>query len=84
MAIPGAFETPYQTAPLDLWTNTFFSSRAKEIQTRISELEEGKGLEILNEVDDRERPNNTWCVGIHWEKFSKMDLLEMVKVSAHA
>jgi fanconi-associated nuclease 1 len=79
-AVPGAFETPYQTAPLDLWEDTFYFSRVEAIKTRIKELEEGGGAEILRKVDERERAKNTWCVGVKWEAFSQTDLLEIVEV----
>ena len=79
--VPGAFETKYQNAPLDLLQDTFYSARRSIIDARVRELEEGKAPDILARVDERERPSETWCVGVHWD-FSSEDLLEIVEVSA--
>lgn len=79
--IPGAFETPYQTAPLDLWEDSFYFSREEAIRSRISEIELGDGVKILKMVDERERPKNTWCIGVKWDKFSQSSLTEIVEAS---
>ncbi|KZO91796.1 hypothetical protein CALVIDRAFT_335321 [Calocera viscosa TUFC12733] len=79
MAIPGAFETKYQTAPLDLTYDTFYAARRDAIDRRLAELRAGKGPHIIAEVDDRERPNQTWCVGVRWDMFEKNDLVEIAE-----
>lgn len=80
LPVPGAFETPYQSGPLDLSTDAFYVMRAKEIKTRLKELEEeGKALEILNNVDTKERERLTWCVGMKW-KYERQDLEEIIQV----
>jgi Fanconi-associated nuclease 1 len=79
--IPGAFETPYQTAPLDLWEDSFYWLREDLIKARVQELESGRAAEILKAVDERERSKNTWCVGVQWTNFSQEDLLEVIEVS---
>ena len=78
--IPGAFETPYQTAPLDLWEESFYYLRENLIKTRIQELQDGCAAKILKEVDDRERCRNTWCVGIKWNLLSQEELLDVIEV----
>ncbi|WWC86489.1 uncharacterized protein L201_001366 [Kwoniella dendrophila CBS 6074] len=77
--LPGAFETPYQTAPLDLGEDTFAPSRAQAIETRLEEMSRTKkALEMLNEVYERERPKGTWAVGVNWE-YSSEDLKEILE-----
>ena len=80
-SVPGAFETPYQSAPLDIATECFFFARRKEIEDRLREIEEGKAPEILAHTDENFRENNTMCVGVRWREFSKQDLVEIVTVS---
>ncbi|OXG11528.1 fanconi-associated nuclease 1 [Cryptococcus neoformans Tu259-1] len=76
---PGAFETSYQTAPLDLGEDTFAPSRRKLLEDRLSEISKTKrALELLREVDDRERPRGTWAVGVDWG-YEKEDLEEILE-----
>ncbi|GAA5918614.1 hypothetical protein JCM6882_000834 [Rhodosporidiobolus microsporus] len=77
--IDGVFETPYQSAPLDLATDAFAVVRRPQIAARLSDIAAGKGGELLGAVDDRERPLGTWAVGTNWERFAKEDLLEIVE-----
>ncbi|THH16142.1 hypothetical protein EW146_g4437 [Bondarzewia mesenterica] len=76
--IPGAFETPYQSAPLDIADDTFFFTRQELIKARLSEIEEGKAREILEAVDDQHREKKTWCVGVQWDIFERQDLIEII------
>lgn len=81
--VPGAFETPYQTAPLDLAHDSFLAARRDVIEERLEEIKEGKARDILEEVDARERErggSGTWAVGVNWERFPREDLLEIVDV----
>ena len=80
-SIPGAFETPYQSAPLDIATECFLFARRHAIEERLREIENGKAPEILSQTDDKFRENNTMCVGVRWNEFSKQDLVEIVTVS---
>jgi Fanconi-associated nuclease 1 len=79
--IPGAFETSYQTAPLDLAEETFYYARKEMIDTRLEEIKCGKAREILESHDDAHREKNTWCVGVQWDICHKQDLVEIVEVS---
>jgi Fanconi-associated nuclease 1 len=75
---PGAFETPYQTAPLDLGEDTFASTRREAFEARLEEISNTEtALEYLKEVDERERDKGTWAVGVNWE-FGREDLREVV------
>jgi fanconi-associated nuclease 1 len=78
--IEGAFETPYQSAPLDFNTDAFAISRSAEIRARLSMIEQTDVcLSMLKETDDRERPQKTWAVGCRWDAFSQKDLLEIAE-----
>jgi Fanconi-associated nuclease 1 len=79
--VPGAFETPYQTAPLDLAEETFYYARKEMIETRLKEVQEGQARAILERHDDAYREKNTWCVGVQWDICGKQDLVEIVEVS---
>lgn len=78
--VPGAFETPYQSAPLDIATECFYFARKDAVETRLEEIKQGKAPDFLAEVDDKYRENNTMCVGVRWNDFSKQDLVEIVTV----
>ena len=78
-ALPGAFETPYQTAPLDLGEDTFAPARVEVFEARLELMSKtSEALEMLREADDRERPRGTWAVGVNWE-FSRDDLREILE-----
>ncbi|KAI0273485.1 hypothetical protein BC834DRAFT_210888 [Gloeopeniophorella convolvens] len=76
--IPGAFETPYQMAPLDLFEDTFFYAREDLIEARLDEISDGKARELIERVDGEHRERGTWCVGVRWD-FPKEDLLEIAE-----
>ncbi|RUS18970.1 hypothetical protein BC937DRAFT_88121 [Endogone sp. FLAS-F59071] len=75
---PGAFETSYQTAPLDLATDSFYFTRCYEINRRLCDISNGEFGEILKTVDERERERRTWCVGVSWD-YEKQDLSEVAE-----
>jgi fanconi-associated nuclease 1 len=72
------FETPYQTAPLDLATDAFFPLRRSEINVRLAEIANGEGQKILQRTHEREKGRETWCVGLSWA-YAVEDLLEIVE-----
>ncbi|KAI8146544.1 VRR-NUC domain-containing protein [Fennellomyces sp. T-0311] len=74
----GVFETPYQTAPLDLESDAFYGGRVSLINARIGHIEEGKFVELITRVDERERPRQTVCVGVHWD-YTLQELLELAE-----
>ncbi|KZT35489.1 hypothetical protein SISSUDRAFT_166710 [Sistotremastrum suecicum HHB10207 ss-3] len=79
--IPGAFETAYQTAPLDIDEDSFYYARQEKIESLLTELRAGRAAEILDAVDQRERPRGTWCIGVRWDMFERNDLIEIVEVN---
>lgn len=78
--VPGAFETPYQVAPLDIAEDTFYYSRQMIIEDRLDELKGGKAGEIVERICAEHAARGTWCVGVRWDLFQKEDLLQIVKV----
>ncbi|KAG6812134.1 hypothetical protein H0H92_004249 [Tricholoma furcatifolium] len=78
--VPGAFETAYQTAPLDLMEDSFYRARKDLIDTRLEEIRQGRSQEIVKRHDDLYRPKSTWCVGVRWDICTQEDLLEILKL----
>jgi len=79
--IPGALETPFQDAPLDLCEDTFYYARKDLIEARLAEIEDGRGPEILQRHDEQYRGKETWCVGLSWDLCGREDLVDIVKVT---
>ncbi|KAL5636850.1 hypothetical protein ACGC1H_000726 [Rhizoctonia solani] len=80
--VPGAFETPYQSAPLDLVHDSFFSSREEIINARLDELRStpDAARQIAKNVYSREREREPWCVGVRWDLFEhEEELTEVVE-----
>ncbi|KAF5391509.1 hypothetical protein D9757_002479 [Collybiopsis confluens] len=77
--VPGAFETKFQIAPLDLMEDSFHDTRKDMIKARLEELENGKALEILNRHDTQYRASKTWCVGVNWDVCNKEELAQIVE-----
>lgn len=79
-SLPGAFETAYQTAPLDLGEDTFAPARAELLEARIEAMSRKTSiaLEMLRTADDRERPRQTWAVGVNWD-YGKEELEEVLE-----
>jgi len=83
-AIPGAFETPFQVAPLDINTDTFYHSRCGLFDKRLAEIKEGKAREIIRNVDSKHRDGRTLCAGVRWDLVERDDLENIVEVSDNA
>lgn len=81
-SIPGAFETPYQTAPLDIAEDSFYHARKDSMEKRLSAIEAGKGADLVRAVDAEHRASKTWCVGVQWDLFSSEDLVDIVTVNS--
>ena len=77
--VPNVFQTAYQTCPLDLHTDAFYSARISEINSRINELAEpGRAKRILRQVWEQHRERKTCIVGVRWEEYELDDLLEII------
>lgn len=83
-SIPGAFETPFQAAPLDINTDTFYHSRRELFDKRLTEIKEGKAREIIRNVDWKHRDEQTLCVGVRWDLVEREDLENIVEVGGGA
>lgn len=78
--VPNVFQTAYQTCPLDLHTDAFYSARISEINSRINELAEpGRAECILRQTWAQHRERKTCVVGVRWEEYELDDLLEIVR-----
>lgn len=75
--VPNVFQTAYQSCPLDLHTDSFYPTRASEINRRLVEISNGGAERILREVYERECERKTCVVGLNWD-FDVDDLAELV------
>ncbi|KAI9057954.1 hypothetical protein FKP32DRAFT_1743401 [Trametes sanguinea] len=75
--IPGAFETRYQAAPLDLAEDTFYYARQALADARLAEIEAGRAAEILEQAWTAHE--GVVCVGVRWDLFTREDLVGIVK-----
>ncbi|OAP63695.1 hypothetical protein AYL99_02922 [Fonsecaea erecta] len=76
--IPNVFQTAYQTCPLDLHTDSFFSARMPEILARINQISNGEAVEIVERVWAQEYERRTCIVGVRWDEFERHDLVELL------
>ncbi|KAF9478486.1 hypothetical protein BDN70DRAFT_895676 [Pholiota conissans] len=77
--IPGAFETAFQSAPLDMFEDSFYYARKSRIEARLEEIRAGSALEILQRHDGMYREKKTWCLCVSWDVCSKEELVEIVE-----
>ncbi|KDR73715.1 hypothetical protein GALMADRAFT_251523 [Galerina marginata CBS 339.88] len=75
--VPGAFETPFQVAPLDMFEESFYRARKDLIDKRLEEISNDGWREILQKHDDAYRKDKTWCIGVSWDLCSKEDLFDI-------
>lgn len=81
MDIPGAFETPYQLAPLDLGDDSFYRSRQADIEERLQRMTNtNAAIKMLREIDQVERDRGTLAIGVNWA-YERQDLEEIITVS---
>ncbi|KAJ7137889.1 hypothetical protein C8R44DRAFT_766426 [Mycena epipterygia] len=79
MPIDGAFDTHFQTCPLDLCEDTFFAVRQAVIEHRLSEIKEGKAMLYLEKHDQQHRAAEPCAVGVRWDLCSRKNLIEIVR-----
>ncbi|KAJ3373214.1 hypothetical protein GGF31_001206 [Allomyces arbusculus] len=65
-SVPGVFETPYQSAPLDLGSECFYRSRQAQIERKLAQIESGDFISIMKRVDRAEREEKTLISGVNW------------------
>eukprot|EP00897_Mesotaenium_endlicherianum_P008066 jgi/Mesen1/7288/ME000373S06360 len=67
--VPDVFQTPFQTAPLDLRTDAFYTARRELIERQLELMEQpGMAPQLLGASWREHR--GTWCAGVNWERFS--------------
>ncbi|CEH19173.1 Uncharacterized conserved protein [Ceraceosorus bombacis] len=76
---PGAFETAYQSAPLDIGEDSFIVARAPQVRQRLHLIEERGGLDLMEEVHKRESQRKTWAIGCKWDTYPLEDLLQIAQ-----
>ncbi|XP_078435165.1 zinc ion binding/nucleic acid binding/hydrolase isoform X2 [Wolffia australiana] len=70
--IPDAFCTRFQTAPLDLESDNFYSSRRDLIESHLQKIQDGMAEEIL--IISWECHRSTACRGVNWDRHELSDL----------
>ncbi|KAL1208950.1 Fanconi-associated nuclease 1-like protein [Cardamine amara subsp. amara] len=70
--VPGVFQTRFQTAPLDLETESFYITRKETIESQLEKVANGMAEEIL--IISYETHRGTACRGVAWERFSLEEL----------
>ncbi|KAG0617281.1 hypothetical protein M758_5G178400 [Ceratodon purpureus] len=73
--VPDVFQTPFQTAPLDLDSHSFFIARRDIIEARLEEIRQGQAVVLLAECWSKHY--GTYCRGVNWEKYS-LDTLQII------
>jgi hypothetical protein len=65
--VPHVFQTRFQPCPLDLFTDSFFLSRAESIEKRLNEIHNAAADTLRRMVlDSWTRNYNRACVGVSW------------------
>ncbi|XP_028264335.1 fanconi-associated nuclease 1 [Parambassis ranga] len=72
-SIPDVFRNPYQTCPLDLYTDSFYENRKEAIEARVQLLGEAS-VETLNNMleDVWSSQEGKVCSLVNWERFSSL------------
>ncbi|KAI3439047.1 hypothetical protein D9Q98_001457 [Chlorella vulgaris] len=72
MPVPDVFRTPFQTAPLDLNTVSFYPSRKEAVEACLGRVAAGEAPRMLQAA--WERHEGTLCRGVSWDRHSLADL----------
>ncbi|KAL3634543.1 hypothetical protein CASFOL_021597 [Castilleja foliolosa] len=75
--VPNVFRNKFQTAPLDLETDTFYEARKSLVESHVDKIRDGMAEEIL--ITSWESHVGTACRGVNWEKHSLPDLISILK-----
>ncbi|CAK7214605.1 hypothetical protein SCUCBS95973_002203 [Sporothrix curviconia] len=76
--LPNVFQTAYQACPLDLHTDTFYASRASEINRRLVDIANGEAPRIVQKVHNAHFERRTCIVGLKWD-FPLEDVVEVAE-----
>lgn len=77
--IPNVFQTAYQTCPLDLHTDSFYSARISEINARINDIANGDAEKIVSQTWRDHFERRTCVVGVRWDDYDLDDILEITR-----
>lgn len=77
--LPNVFQTAYQTCPLDLHTDAFYSARISEINARVNDLSNGMAKDIIRNTWTEHFERRTCIVGVRWDDYELDDLLEIAR-----
>ncbi|KAL5596905.1 uncharacterized protein BROUX77_006853 [Berkeleyomyces rouxiae] len=78
LPVPNVFQTAFQNCPLDLFSDTFYATRAGEINRRLALISNGGASDLVADVSARERPRRTSVVGLNWD-FAAEDIQQLVR-----
>ncbi|KAM5569850.1 fanconi-associated nuclease 1 [Rosa sericea] len=70
--VPNVFRTRFQTAPLDLETESFYLVRKNQIESHLQKIHDGMAEEIL--ITSWELHEGTACRGVNWGRHSLSEL----------
>ncbi|GMH08971.1 hypothetical protein Nepgr_010811 [Nepenthes gracilis] len=70
--VPNVFRNRFQSAPLDLETDSFYNSRKNLIESHLQNISDGMGETFL--IISWESHFGTACRGVNWEKHSLHEL----------
>ncbi|PRQ38139.1 putative phosphodiesterase I [Rosa chinensis] len=70
--VPNVFRTRFQTAPLDLETDSFYLVRKNHIESHLQKILDGMAEEIL--ITSWELHEGTACRGVNWGRHSLSEL----------
>ncbi|EFJ07650.1 hypothetical protein SELMODRAFT_429674 [Selaginella moellendorffii] len=69
---PDVFQTPFQTAPLDWCTDSFYPVQSSLIESLLQAIRDGGARQLVAETWAEHY--GTSCSGVNWEKYSLEDL----------
>ncbi|GBF88189.1 fanconi-associated nuclease [Raphidocelis subcapitata] len=75
--VPGVFQTPFQSAPLDLDTDAFFPARRAAIEARLQEVALDGAADLISGCWEANR--GALCRGVSWSRLSLRELLEIAE-----
>lgn len=74
--VPNVFHTVFQTAPLDMDTDSFYEARKSFIEPLLQQIQDGMAEEIL--ITSWESHLGTACRGVNWDTHSLSNLRAVV------
>lgn len=70
--VPNVFRTRFQTAPLDLETDSFYLARKSRIESHLQKIHDGMAEEIV--ITSWESHAGTACKGVNWKRHTLSEL----------